>query len=73
MIEVPATALTRSDKGPAVWVVDPANQTVAMRDIVVDSFLPASIVVAEGLAPGDVVVTAGVQALRPGQLVRVAQ
>jgi RND family efflux transporter MFP subunit len=73
VIEVPATALTRSDKGPAVWVVDPANQTVAMRDIVVDSFLPASVVVAEGLAPGDVVVTAGVQALRPGQPVRVAQ
>jgi hypothetical protein len=31
-----------------------------------------SVVVLDGLAPGDVVVTAGVQALRPGQTVRLA-
>ena len=29
--------------------------------------------IAEGLAPGDVVVTAGVQTLRPGQKVRLLQ
>jgi RND family efflux transporter MFP subunit len=71
-IEIPASALTRSETGPAVWVVDPAAQTVALRDIVVGSFLPASVVVAEGLAPGDIVVTAGVQALRHGQAVRLS-
>ena len=31
-----------------------------------------AVVVLDGLAPGDVVVTAGVQALRPGQTVRLA-
>ena len=31
----------------------------------------ARVVVAEGLEPGDVVVTAGVQALHPGQKVRL--
>jgi hypothetical protein len=54
-------------------VVDPATQTVSLRDIVVGRFLPASASVLEGLAPGDVVVTAGVQALLPGQAVRLPQ
>jgi RND family efflux transporter MFP subunit len=70
-IEIPATALTSADGQPAVWIVDPAASTVSLRAIEVERFLPASVVVAGGLAPGDVVVTAGVQALRPGQLVRV--
>ncbi|WP_347266104.1 efflux RND transporter periplasmic adaptor subunit [Paracoccus sp. (in: a-proteobacteria)] len=73
VIEIPASALTSSNLGPAVWLVDPASNTVALHDIVVDSYLPASVVVADGLAPGDIVVTAGVQALRPGQAVRVVQ
>lgn len=72
-IEIPATALTRSETGPAVWVVDPDTQTVTLRDILVESFLPASVAVAEGLAAGDLVVTAGVQALRPGQEVRLSR
>lgn len=72
-IEVPATALTRSDTGPAVWVVDPDSLTVSLRDIEVDRFLPASVSIASGIVPGDLVVTAGVQALRPGQPVRLPQ
>ena len=32
--------------------------------------MPVDVQVASGLNPGDVVVTAGVQALRPGQKVR---
>lgn len=70
-IEIPASALTRADGQPAVWVVDPASATVALRNIEVARHDPASVVVARGLAPGDVVVTAGVQALRPGQKVRL--
>jgi RND family efflux transporter MFP subunit len=70
-IEIPATALTSADGAPAVWVVDPAAKTVSLRSIEVERFLPASVVVASGLTPGDVVVTAGVQALRPGQAVRL--
>lgn len=71
-IEIPASALTSADGQPAVWVVDPASNAVALHPITVDRFTPASVVVLEGLVPGDVVVTAGVQALRPGQVVRVA-
>jgi RND family efflux transporter MFP subunit len=70
-IEIPASALTRNDRQPAVWVVDPATTTVALRAIEVASHDPARVIVAQGLTAGDVVVTAGVQALHPGQKVRL--
>ena len=71
VIEVPATALTEANGRPAVWVVDPATQTVALRNIDVVRYDPASVTVSQGIEAGDVVVTAGVQALRPGQKVRL--
>lgn len=70
-IALPAGALTRVDGNPAVWVVDPATMTVALRRVEVLRFDPASVLIAEGVDPGDIVVTAGVQALRPGQKVRL--
>ena len=70
-IEIPATAMTQSEGKPAVWVVDPAQQTVSLRPITVDRYEPASVAGSGGLQPGDIVVTAGVQALRPGQKVRL--
>ncbi|WP_096787760.1 efflux RND transporter periplasmic adaptor subunit [Rhodobacter sp. CZR27] len=72
-IEIPASALTGGGGKPAVWVLDPASGTVDLREIGVARFLPASVVVSGGLDPGEVVVTAGVQALRPGQPVRLAE
>jgi RND family efflux transporter MFP subunit len=71
VIEIPATALTQRDQQAAVWVVDPTSGTVTLRPIAVASFSPAAVVVAEGLEPGETVVTAGVQALHPGQKVRL--
>jgi len=70
-IELPASALTRTEGEPAVWVVDPSTKTVALRRIGVERFAPASVVLSDGLQVGEVVVTAGVQALRPGQEVRL--
>jgi RND family efflux transporter MFP subunit len=69
--EVPASALTRSERQPAVWIVDPASQTVSLRNVEVLRFDPARVVIAQGLDAGEIVVTAGVQALRPGQKVRL--
>lgn len=70
-IAIPATALTRAEGRPAVWVVDPAAGTVSLRPIEVERYDLARVIVSQGLVPGDVVVTAGVQALRPGQKVRL--
>lgn len=71
LIEIPAGALTRSQAQPAVWVVDLAAQTVSLRVIEVVRFDPARVLVGQGLESGETVVTAGVQALRPGQKVRL--
>jgi multidrug efflux pump subunit AcrA (membrane-fusion protein) len=70
-IEIPASALTRAEGQPAVWVVDPATETVALRNIEVLQHDPTRVIIAQGLATGDIVVTAGVQVLRPGQKVRL--
>lgn len=70
-IELPASALTKAQGHPAVWVVDLGDQTVSMRNVDVLRFDSASVVVGAGLKTGETVVTAGVQALRPGQKVRV--
>jgi RND family efflux transporter MFP subunit len=69
-IQIPASALVRADGGTAVWVYDPKAGTVATRGIAVAGSNATTVQVASGLNPGDVVVTAGVQALRAGQKVR---
>jgi membrane fusion protein, multidrug efflux system len=71
VIEIPATALTKSNRQPAVWIVDPANLTTSIRNVDVARFDPATVAVSQGLDVGDIVVTAGVQALHPGQKVRL--
>jgi RND family efflux transporter MFP subunit len=70
-VEVPASALTEGNGRPAVWVVDRQSQTVALRPVDVVRYDPASVVISRGLEKGDLVVTAGVQMLRPGQKVRL--
>jgi RND family efflux transporter MFP subunit len=70
-IRIPASSLTALDGGPAVWVLDPESSTVSLRSVVVERSGRAEVAISEGLAPGDLVVTAGVQTLRPGQKVRL--
>jgi multidrug efflux pump subunit AcrA (membrane-fusion protein) len=70
-IEIPASSLTESDRRSAVWVVDPAKLTVSLRNVEVLRHNPATVAIANGLEVGDIVVTAGVQALHPGQRVRL--
>jgi membrane fusion protein, multidrug efflux system len=71
VIEIPATALTESDRRPAVWVVDPKSLTVSLRNVEVARNDPATVAISEGLDTGDIVVTAGTQALHPGQKTRL--
>jgi membrane fusion protein, multidrug efflux system len=71
-IELPATALTMAENKPAVWVVDPASHQISLRSVALQRQDSASIVVAQGLEGGELVVTAGVHALRPGQKVHLA-
>lgn len=69
--EIPATALTKFNRQPAVWIVDPASHAVSIRNVEVQRFDQAIVSVSGGLTAGDIIVTAGVQALHPGQTVRL--
>jgi membrane fusion protein, multidrug efflux system len=71
LIEIPATALTKSNRQPAVWIVDPSSRVVSIRNVDVLRFDPATVALSGGLDAGEIVVTAGVQALHPGQKVRL--
>ncbi len=70
-ISIPASALTSSDNQPAVWIVDPEKLTVSLRNVEVRRFDPGTAVISQGLGAGDIVVSAGVQALHPGQKIRL--
>lgn len=73
IIEIPASAVFRTERQAAVWVVDRDTDTVSARNIEIRNSTPSTVIVASGLEPGDVVVTAGVQSLRPGQKVRLLE
>ena len=72
-LHIPASALTSTAGRPAVWIVDTESSTVSLRNVDVLRFGVSEVVVSQGLEPDDVVVTAGVQALSPGQKVRLLQ
>ena len=63
--------MTKLNRQPAVWIVDPSKRTVSPRNIELLRFDPGMVIVAHGVETGDIIVTAGVQALHPGQTVRL--
>jgi RND family efflux transporter MFP subunit len=71
VFEIPASALTRSNQQPSVWIVDPSKNTVSLRHVDVVRFDQNQVAIGHGLENGDIIVTAGVQALHPGQQVRL--
>lgn len=64
----PGAVLKRDDGQPAVWVVD-GNGTVRLRPITLGPVQGDRVCIADGVAAGDWVVTAGVHDLRDGQAV----
>jgi membrane fusion protein, multidrug efflux system len=67
-VTIPGSALFQKDGKAAVWLVE-KDYTVQLKPITVDRYQGDSVVVGSGLNKGDVVVTAGVQKLLPGQKV----
>jgi RND family efflux transporter MFP subunit len=73
IVALPWSALSSRSEKPAVWVVDPQTSTVSPRTVLLEGYGTGQIFVREGLKPGEVVVTAGAQLLRPNQTVAVAK
>ncbi|MBE7201262.1 MAG: efflux RND transporter periplasmic adaptor subunit [Parafilimonas terrae] len=68
-VELPWSALYRYDGRPSVWIYDADRRTVSVRPVQIDRFGPDIIALKAGVEPGERVVVAGIQFLRPGQVV----
>jgi len=68
-ITVPWTALMSSGSRPAVWIVDPATKTAALKTIEIGSYEAGAVVVKAGLEPGERVVVDGGKLLSSGERV----
>jgi len=69
VVRLPLTAVSQQQGRTAVWVLDPQRMTVQVQPVEVAGADGNVVVVAAGLSPGQVVVTAGVHVLTPGQRV----
>jgi multidrug efflux system membrane fusion protein len=72
-LRVPLSAIYDKTGQPLVWVVDPKASTVSTRPVKLSAAHKNSVLVAEGVNEGDVIVTAGVNMLHAGQKVKVVQ
>jgi RND family efflux transporter MFP subunit len=74
VVELPDTAMVHEGERSFVWVVDPKDQTVRRRAVSTrPGHIDGPVVITDGLAQGDIVVTAGVHSLAEGQRVRLAK
>ena len=67
---LPLSALREAQGRSAVWLVDRASMTVKSQDVTLAGADGNDAVITAGLAPGQIVVTAGVHVLSPGQKVK---
>ena len=68
IVELPQTALLEESGKTLVWLVDTKSRTVHPKEVVVQPVRgDGPVVVSEGLAKGEMVVTAGVHSLKDGQ------
>ena len=73
VIKLPTSALKQDGKTSAVWVLDKTTMTVKSQPIQIATADGNEAVIASGLQPGQLVVSAGVHVLSPGQKVTIYQ
>jgi RND family efflux transporter MFP subunit len=71
-VALPLAALFEKSGSPAVWVLDRQSGSVTLKPVTVARYEVDTVVIAGGLAKGDTVITAGINTLREGQKVRLA-
>jgi RND family efflux transporter MFP subunit len=72
-IEIPLTAVfAGTEQGTNyVWVIDPGDGTLSRREVVLGRISPFGVIISQGLATGETVVTKGVHTLSEGEVVRL--
>lgn len=73
VIKLPTSALRQEGQASAVWLLDKASMTVKSQIVQIATADGNEAVIAAGLQPGMVVVSAGVHVLSPGQKVTIYQ
>jgi RND family efflux transporter MFP subunit len=73
VIKLPTSALRQEGQGTAVWVLEKSTMTVRSQPVLVATADGNEAVIASGLQPGMLVVSAGVHVLSPGQKVTIWQ
>ena len=73
VIVLPLGAVFDKGGAPAVWVYDPGKSTVALKPVSILRYEADRVVIGDGLQKGDIAVTAGINTLREGQKVRLAE
>ncbi len=71
VIKLPTSALRQEGKASAVWVLDKTTMTVKSQTVQIATADGNEAVIAAGLQPGMLVVSAGVHVLSPGQKVTI--
>ena len=71
--EVPLSAIFQRGTQPAVWVVDRQTGTVTLRPVTVARWRDEQAAIASGVKDGELIATAGVHKLEPGQKVKPLQ
>jgi len=70
---LPWSAAASLDGKLAIWIVDPATKAVSLRAVQPEAFEKEKLLIRDGLAPGEIVVTEGEKFLFPGQIVDIAE
>lgn len=69
LIALPPSALMAAGSKPAVWTVDPATKTAALKPVTIGGYEAREVLIKAGLEPGERVVIDGGKLLSVGQAV----
>jgi RND family efflux transporter MFP subunit len=72
VVALPLSALFEQNGSPAVWVFDRQSGSATLKPVTVARYEADTVLIADGLARGDIVITAGINTLREGQKIRLA-
>jgi RND family efflux transporter MFP subunit len=72
VVTLPPSAVFEKNGSPAVWVFNQQSGSATLKPVTVARYEAETVIIASGIAKGDMVITAGINTLREGQKVRLA-
>jgi multidrug efflux pump subunit AcrA (membrane-fusion protein) len=72
LVTLPLSVLFEKGGSPAVWAFDQQSGSAKLKPVTVARYEADTVVISSGLTKGDTVITAGINTLREGQKVSLA-